>query len=167
MRIAVLSDTHARSPSPELQREYEEEMQWMDAVLHCGDHTGEEVWAYLSVHPAFYAVRGNMDGSWADDVLPAKRSLQLRGFRLGMLHGHGLGSGDPARKLPAIFSGEFDLLCFGHTHRRELRRKEGGPVLLNPGSFTSPRDAKGAGYAIIQIDADHGVHVRYKELAGS
>lgn len=135
----------------------------MDAVLHCGDHTGESVWAYLSGHPAFYAVRGNMDGHLGEGLLPATRVIELNGFRVGMLHGDGLGSPDPARWIADVLRSDVDLLCYGHTHRRDLQRGEWA-VVLNPGSFRLPRGDSKAGYAVLDLDPATGISVEWKDV---
>ena len=163
MRLAVLSDTHLGSPSPRLTEEFDTTLQHMDAVLHCGDHTGESVWAYLNGHPAFYAVRGNMDGHFGDGILPATRVLDLNGFRVGMLHGDGLGSTDPFRWIADILRTDVDLLCYGHTHRRDLQSAESATV-LNPGSFRLPRGNSKAGYAVLELDRTVGIGVEWKDV---
>ena len=163
MRLAVLSDTHLGSPSPRLTEEFETTLQHMDAVLHCGDHTGESVWAYLNGHPAFYAVRGNMDGHFGEGLLPATRVLDLNGFRVGMLHGDGLESADPFRWIADILRTEVDLLCYGHTHRRDLRSTDSATV-LNPGSFRLPRGDTEPGYAVLELDPAIGIGVEWKDV---
>lgn len=167
MRIAVLSDTHLKIPSSRLTEEYEAELRHMDAVLHCGDFTGEPVWAYLNGHPAFYAVSGNMDADFGGGFLPDKRLLELSGFRVGMLHGDGLGlgSGDPVQRMLDFWETELALFCYGHTHRRELRRS-GSTTVLNPGSFRLPKGDSKAGYAVIDLIPDQGIQVEWREVQG-
>jgi len=163
LRLAVLSDTHLSSPSPRLTEEYETRLRHMDAVLHCGDHTGEALWGYLAGHPAFHAVRGNMDAGFGEGQLPATRVLELNGFRVGMLHGDGLGPGDPLQRMADILGRDVDLFCFGHTHRRELRREDGA-ILLNPGSFRLPKTDSRAGYAVVDLDPGQGIRVEWVDL---
>lgn len=167
MRIAVLSDTHLKIPSSGLTKEYETELWHMDEVLHCGDFTGESVWAYLSGHPAFYAVSGNMDADFGKGFLPDKRLLELSGFRVGMLHGDGLGLGsaDPVQRMLDFWGTKLDLFCYGHTHRRELLRS-GSTTVLNPGSFLLPKGDSKAGYAVIDLSSDQGIQVEWREVQG-
>lgn len=60
MRIAVLSDTHMMKPSQALITAYEQVMQDMDAIVHCGDITGEQVFAFLNSHS--FLCRGRQYG---------------------------------------------------------------------------------------------------------
>lgn len=163
MRIAVLSDTHLFSPNDRLITEFEARLQYADALLHLGDITAESVLGFLASHPAFYAVAGNMDsGRWAMN-LPAKRIIELNGTRIGMLHGAGLGFGNLEAGVRASFdSAEVDLVCFGHTHRR-LWRSEQEPRLLNPGSFSLPKDGP-AGYAVVHTDGPGGMDVEWVRI---
>ena len=163
MRLAVLSDTHLSSPNARLAEEFEARLRHLDAVLHCGDHTGEAVWGYLNGHPAFYAVRGNMDADFGEGLLPGKRVLELHGFRVGMLHGHGLGFGDPLERISDILGTEVDLFCYGHTHMRELRRA-GRTTILNPGSFRLPKRDSPAGYAVVELDPERGIGVEWRDV---
>ena len=163
MRLAVLSDTHLSSPSPRLTEENEARLRHMDAVLHCGDHTEESVWAYLSAHPAFYAVRGNMDPAFGEGLTPGRRSFELAGFSIAAVHGDGLGPGDTAENLLELFRDEADLICFGHTHRRQLLREK-DIVVLNPGSFSLPKGGSAAGYAIVDLDPELGIRVEWRDL---
>ena len=163
LHIAVLSDTHLDSPTPRLTEEFETWLRDMDAVLHCGDHTGEALWAYLNGHPAFHAVRGNMDADFGEGLLPVKRVLHLGGFRVGLLHGDGLGPTDPGRHVTDIFGEELDLVCCGHTHRRELR-KAGAVTVLNPGSFRVPKGNCSPGDAVLDLDPQSGISVQWKDV---
>ncbi len=149
MRIAVLSDTHMPSPNTRLQNVFEHQLVHMDAVLHCGDFTGESVYAYLNTHPGFFAVRGNMDqGAWAAD-LPFKRIVRTGGASIGLVHGYGVG--DWSDLAGGLFEPGLDLVCFGHTHQRLWQEPAGGPPVLNPGSFSLPRHDQ-AGYAVLSLE---------------
>lgn len=163
MRIAVLSDTHLASPNHVLVSEFEQVLQPADALLHLGDITSESVLDYLASHRAFYAVAGNMDsGRWAAE-LPAKRVVELNGLRVGMLHGAGLGFGNLEAALPDRFAQEnVQLICFGHTHRR-LWQESGGVRLLNPGSFTFPKQGR-PGYALVQVTSQGDLEVEWRLL---
>ena len=149
MRIAVLSDTHMQAPDPVLEEIFENRLSRMEYVLHCGDFTGEAVYAYLNSHPGFFAVRGNMDQApWAAD-LPLKRVLRIGGSHIGLLHGFGFG--DWRHYAGAVFEPGLDLVCFGHTHQRLWKERPGQPPVLNPGSFSLPRRER-AGYAVLTLE---------------
>jgi hypothetical protein len=153
------------TPNQALISAYQQEMEEMDAVLHCGDITGEQVYAYLNSHPRFFAVAGNMDsGQWAD-TLPRKTSVQLGQFRIGMVHGFGLGSGSLVEQVVSSFKDqELDLICFGHTHRR-LYEPDAYPVpVLNPGSFSLPKGSP-AGLARIELRPGWKPDVKWIDVA--
>ena len=151
VRIAVLSDTHMMKPSRALIDAYEQVMQDMDAILHCGDITGEQVFLYCNAHPGFYAVAGNMDsGQWADS-LPRKTTARVGQFQIGMIHGFGLGSGPVTEKVVNIFQGQnLDLVCYGHTHKRLFVPDEYAFPVLNPGSFALPKGSP-PGFACVEL----------------
>lgn len=151
MRIAVVSDTHMQKPSQTLVSAYEQVMQKMDAVVHCGDITGEQVFSFLNSHPRFYAVAGNMDsGQWADP-LPRKTTVRLGEFQVGLIHGFGLGFGPLAPKVVSSFDGlGLDLVCYGHTHKRFFDPDGYALPILNPGSFALPKGSP-PGFACVEL----------------
>ena len=151
MHIAVLSDTHMMRPRQSLVDAYDQVMREADAVLHCGDITGESVFAFLNAHARFYAVAGNMDtGQWADS-LPRKTTVRVGEFRIGMVHGYGFGSSSLTHKVVEAFDpGTVDLVCFGHTHRRVFDTKGYGIPVLNPGSLALPKGSP-AGFALCRL----------------
>jgi putative phosphoesterase len=55
--------------------------------------------------------------------------LELEGVRIALLHGDDFGA-----LAQAIESGEFDLVCHGHTHRQRLEHI-GRTLVLNPGAL--------------------------------
>jgi len=165
VRIAVVSDTHMNKPSPALISAYERVMQDLDAVVHCGDITGEQVFWYLNSHPRFYVVAGNMDsGQWADD-LPRKTTARLGEFHIGLVHGFGLGSGPLAEKVAASFKDQdLDLVCFGHTHRRLFEPDLYALPVLNPGSFALPKGSS-PGFAVVELRPGWSPQVEWIDLS--
>ena len=149
MHIAVISDTHLASPTPEFTAFFEARLFPADMLLHCGDVTGEETLALLMTHPRFFGVAGNMDGFSLRSSLPETRIVSAAGLRIGMVHGWGRGIDLPHR-VGALFAGKADLVLFGHTHERTLLHLESGMQLLNPGSLLFPRDDR-PGYALVKI----------------
>jgi hypothetical protein len=55
--------------------------------------------------------------------------LTLGGRRIALLH-----SDDARAFRHACTSGQYDLVCYGHTHRAEQHR-EGRTLVLNPGAL--------------------------------
>lgn len=150
MIIAVLSDTHLERPSPRLAAAFDRYCTRADMLLHCGDCVGEETWAFLNAHHCFHAVLGNCDSFSLRGSLPALREVEAEGFRIGMAHGWG-----PRSLVAETVTAEFrnaDLICYGHTHIRDWGFR-GGVWMLNPGSFSLPRDGM-AGLALLTLKKD-------------
>ncbi len=149
MRIAVLSDTHLHAADPWFEAFYARHLAPADAVLHCGDITGASVLHYLTQHPNFHAVAGNMDRYGVADSLPGKSELLLDGVHIGLTHGFGF-PWPISQHLPAAFSPGTQLICFGHTHVYQDNMVDGVRV-LNPGSLTSPRQGP-CSMALVHVD---------------
>ena len=96
--------------------------------------TGMSTFHFLNQHPALYAVAGNMDDWELAGELPSQRTVELNGFTVGMVHGWGERSSVPERAA-GLFQGRVDIVCYGHTHRRDFSPR-GGMVLVNPGSLS-------------------------------
>ena len=137
MKLAVVSDTHGRVESTREAVDRLKEME-IDAVLHCGDIGSGAVVRLFDAWPSHF-VFGNVD--WEHDQLRAViesagqtchgvfGDLEFAGKRIAFLHGD-----DGQRLHDAITSGDYDLVCHGHTHVAELRT-ENGTTVLNPGAL--------------------------------
>ncbi|MHC1700444.1 MAG: metallophosphoesterase family protein [Humidesulfovibrio sp.] len=137
MRLAVISDSHLSIPDERFERVYARHLSGADALLHCGDMICAAVYHTLCRHPRFIAVRGNCDHFLLDHELPATVSAELplpsgRVLRIGLAHGWGERS-SVGQRVAEIFPGH-DLICYGHTHRRDWTEL-GSARLLNPGSL--------------------------------
>ncbi len=110
----------------------------IDAVLHCGDIGSPEIPALFQSWPAHY-VQGNVD--WPGQQLLAAieaaggvfhgrfGALAAAGRRVAFLHGD-----DVDRFDAEIESGQWDLICHGHTHRTQ-RYVQGKTLIVNPGAL--------------------------------
>ena len=78
--------------------------------------------------------------------------LEFEGVRIAMLHGD-----DQQRLRETVECQEYNLVCFGHTHRME-QRQEGVTTLLNPGALYR---ATPHSLAIVRLPE---IHVRFIEL---
>jgi uncharacterized protein len=135
--VAVISDTHLMGrPVPEQVMDM---IDGADLILHAGDILEMAVIEQLSEVARTVAVKGNMDQGDAARELPAKRVLEIEGFRIGLTHGYG----PPSRitwKVGALFTG-VDCVVFGHTHS-PLIKERNGVLFFNPGSPTDKMFAK-------------------------
>ncbi len=134
--LGVLSDTHGDVLRTRQAAHIFNQME-VDVVLHCGDIGSPEIPPLLADCPAHF-VFGNTDrqtealraaieqaGSICHDRFAA---LTLAGRRIALLHG------DDWRALgQAAGSGQYDLVCYGHTHRFKEERVN-NTLILNPGA---------------------------------
>lgn len=134
MKIAVISDTHMGRPPAWLDSVYARWLDPADHLIHCGDITSPETWSYFMQHKSFLCVRGNCD--WDQrlvDELESMLTASVGGLTVGVTHGWGPRSQVPVAVARA-FGPEYDLVCYGHTHRRDWSVVEGVQV-CNPGSL--------------------------------
>ncbi|MGZ0747442.1 metallophosphoesterase [Haloparvum sp. AD34] len=139
MLVGIVSDTHDNLDLVQAavgQFEYE----GVDVVVHCGDVVSPFSATPFDGDWDFYAVRGNNDGEWAlqDTVtdfgtyLGEAGSLTLDGVDLAVYHGTSETLTDAL-----VESGDYDVVCHGHTHRHDLEGR-GGTVRVNPGGLPIP-----------------------------
>jgi hypothetical protein len=137
MRIGIVSDTHAQVENARSAVNVLQELD-VTAVLHCGDIGSTAVIPAFSDWPTHF-VFGNVDGDeetlrWA--IREAGQTchdrfgeIELDGRRIALLH-----SDDARRFREVTGNGEYDLVCYGHTHQAESHAV-GKTVVLNPGAL--------------------------------
>jgi putative phosphoesterase len=141
VRIGVVSDTHGHygNTREAVQRLAEWEVA---EVLHCGDIGSPELVPLFARWPTHF-VFGNVDRDHAG----LRQAIEQAGQTCHGLIGHRLIAGrrivflhgDDARLFrQTVKSGEWDLVCYGHTHRPAWRQ-EAGTWLLNPGALYRAR----------------------------
>lgn len=129
--IGIISDTHLKTPSKELEVLLEGPFREVDLIVHLGDFVRREVYDFLKSRP-FVGVAGNRDQKDLRKLLPQKELLEIGGQRIGLIHGWGSLWGMPER-IKGLF-GKTDVILFGHTHRPFLGKID-GVLFMNPGSF--------------------------------
>ena len=118
MKLGILSDTHNL-----LRPEVLDALAGADAILHAGDISSRAILDRLGELAPVYAVRGNADREWAED-LPPVLDLELGGLRICMTH--------KKKDLPPDLT-PYDLALVGHSHQY-AESMLGRTLLLNPGS---------------------------------
>jgi len=159
MRIGVVSDTHGNLRNAQAAARMLEELK-VEVVLHCGDIGSPEIPPAFSRWPAHY-VLGNVDHYDEQLLGDAVRAtgasfhgafadLRLGGRRIALLHS------DDARKFHQVTSsGEYDLVCYGHSHIAE-QHLEGKTLVLNPGAL---QRAKVHQIAVVDLETMEATHV--------
>lgn len=143
-RIGVLSDTHGK-----LREEVVEILRECDVILHAGDINTPQVIESLREIAPLYAVRGNADKEWAEE-LPQTLSEEICGLQVFMVHNK--------KEIPEALAG-YDLVVYGHSHKYEERREE-SRFYLNPGSCGPRRFSQPVTMAVVEVDEraeDEGV----------
>jgi uncharacterized protein len=192
VRLGVLADTHiphrlaalpARIPAVFAAAE-------VSLILHAGDVDEAGALDPLAAIAPVIAVRGNIhlaSRSRSSPHLPYAVFLDVMGQRIILTHGHGRPHEwlwdkrrgfirrEPTPERRDAFNEELmkrngrrfpdaDVLIFGHSHRRLLRRV-GRTLFLNPGAIAHARD-ESPSVAILTITAGE-VHAEYIELAAT
>jgi uncharacterized protein len=137
VRIGVISDTHSQV---ELTRPALRMFESLDVevVLHCGDIGSMAVVELFAKWPTHF-VFGNCDENleaFAKAIQAAGQTchglfgdLELDGVRIALLHSH-----ERRRFRQAIDSGDYRLVCYGHTHVAAID-PHGDRLVVNPGAI--------------------------------
>jgi hypothetical protein len=160
MKIGVLSDTHLHRSERDLRLIFDRYLVDVDWIFHAGDYVSSEIVAFLSRKP-FHGVQGNMDSLEVKMSLPEKKVVEIKGYRIGLIHGWGSPEGLEDRIMDEFR--DVDAIVYGHSHKPANHVKE-GVLFLNPGTVTgfSPNGIHTFGILqcgdtlhgeIIQIDA--------------
>lgn len=138
-KIAVISDTHGL-----LREEVVKILKTCDVILHGGDMDNEQVYRKLQELGKLYAVRGNNDFYWAEEI-PYELEQELYGIRFYMIHDKSMISYEKEQRA--------DVIIYGHSHQYEMHRKE-EKIYLNPGSCGRERFRLPITMAILFLDTE-------------
>ncbi|HTN76439.1 MAG TPA: YfcE family phosphodiesterase [Pirellulaceae bacterium] len=142
MILGVISDTHGHTRRMLDALRILEAFQ-IGALLHCGDIGSLEMPGLLAPFPS-HLVLGNVDEEQQTELENAtiaagqtwhglEGRLELAGRKIAFTHGH-----ERERLATLIASGEFDLVCYGHTHR-VYQHQQGATWVLTPGALYRAR----------------------------
>ena len=107
-------------------------------ILHAGDLSSAAVLDELAaLGPPVVAVHGNVDSEEVRRRLPARRTYDAGGVRIGMVHDAGPATGR-LRRMRGAFP-DCAAVVFGHSHIPLHETGEDGFQIFNPGSPTDRR----------------------------
>jgi len=151
MKIIVTSDTHIKSTSKkQFPQKLLEACQTADLIIHAGDWSSPEVHTALSSIAPVKGVYGNVDGEDIQTIVPEKEIIEVGGYTIGIVHGHGEKKTTEQRARDAFASNDLDVLIFGHSHI-PFMRYAGKTLLLNPGSPTDKRKLPYYSFALLEL----------------
>ena len=136
MRLGIVSDTHGEAWTTQEAIRIFQRLQ-IDLVIHCGDIGPPEMIPLFSHWPSHF-VFGNMDdaGALREAIGIAGQicyerfgHLKVAGRSIAFLHGD-----DSALLRQTILSGQWDVVCHGHTHVA-AQFFQGRTLVVNPGAI--------------------------------
>ncbi len=138
MKLGIVSDTHMPRMAKTLPKALVDGFQDVDLILHAGDWQSLWVYEELKLLAPVEGVAGNTDGWDIVEQFGQKKIVELRGFKIGLIHGDGFGQTTEMRAYEAFQGDGVDAIVFGHSHV-PLKVEHGGVLLFNPGSPTDKR----------------------------
>lgn len=151
MKIIVTSDTHLPAKNRKLPSELLDACKTADLIIHAGDWSAMEVYEKLLTYAKVIGVYGNVDVPEVQAFFPRYNRIDVKGFRIGIVHGHGEKKTTEKRALEAFANEDVDILIFGHSHIPMIRYF-GKVMLMNPGSPTYKRNLPYYSYGILEIE---------------
>ncbi len=144
--IGVVSDTHCPDAGP-LPLKLLAEFEKVDVIIHLGDFCDLQTHKELQKIAPVLAVSGNMDTPEVKSLLPEKKTIEIQGFNIGLIHGWGPGKNLEKRVVKAI--PDVDIVLFGHSHIPLFTRIE-DKFVFNPGSPSMNVDGCGT-FGILEL----------------
>ena len=139
MKLIILSDTHIKSGQSLLELLPDDLITILkssDIIIHAGDFESLECYYELSELGDLVAVHGDTDVPELMALLPERKTMEVEGVRIGIVHKAQLTSDniDGLRYLAQEMG--VDVLIFGHFHHPIV--EQAGVLLLSPGSAIVP-----------------------------
>lgn len=150
MRILALSDTHIPAMAEDIPKAVYEEAAKCDLILHAGDFTELSLYEKLKKITKLTAVYGNMDSRELTPMLKPKEIIEVKGFRIGLIHGRGAPNGLIERIADEFKEEKVDCIVFGHSHCA-VNKTFKNILFLNPGSPTDRVFAPYNSVGIIEV----------------
>ncbi|WP_430786650.1 metallophosphoesterase family protein [Virgibacillus flavescens] len=150
MKIVITGDTHIANENKELPVNLIDACKAADLIVHTGDWNSMEVFSALSQFAEVKGVYGNIDSEEVMEQFPAQQLIEVNGFKIGVVHGHGEKKTTEKRAIEAFDGLEVDVIIFGHSHIPLIRYFK-DTLLINPGSPTFKRKLPHFSYGVLEI----------------
>lgn len=151
MKVIVTGDTHIPGRGSKLPNRLMEACSDADLIIHTGDWRSPEVFETLSSLAEVRGVYGNVDGEEMRALVPASQVIDIKGIRIGIVHGHGDKKTTEQRAVEAFDNEHVDAIIFGHSHIPVIKYFK-GRLLMNPGSPTDKRKLPFYSFIVLDID---------------
>jgi len=158
MRIGIVSDTHGHVTNAAAAVRLLKTLD-VAAVLHCGDIGSPAIVTLFDAWPTHF-VFGNVDGeerllhnaieNAGQSCHGQFGSIELGGRRIALLHSH-----DARLFQETVAGGEWDLVCYGHTHVAK-QESINGTLAVNPGALFRARQHT---IAVVDLDSMSVEHI--------
>jgi hypothetical protein len=150
VKIGVISDTHLGGYDDKLKSIVARHFNDADIILHAGDIVDIGVLDIFE-QKEVKAVCGNMDNYKTRERLPEQLIFEIKGFKIGLIHGWGSPCGIEEKILERI--GKVDCVVYGHTHKPANHKKD-NVLFFNPGSAAQRHFASSRTIGILEIDKE-------------
>ena len=150
MNVLVTADTHIPDWYDSLPSRLIEDAKKSDLILLAGDIVSGEVIDILERCSPVEAVHGNFCHADLKKTLPAKKVLELAGWKVGLTHGHLRRGRNSDEMSVSLFEEPLDLVVHGHTHHHH-RTLIGDVLVVEPGSPLDTRFTSVHSYALLRL----------------
>jgi len=150
VKIGVISDTHLGGYDDKLKSVVARHFNDADIILHAGDIVDIGLLDIFE-QKEVKAVYGNMDNYKTRERLPEQLIFEIKGFKIGMIHGWGSPGGIEEKVLERL--GKVDCVVYGHTHKPANHKKD-NVLFFNPGSAAQRHFASSRTIGILEIDKE-------------
>lgn len=135
-KIMVLSDTHDDMATMRMVLDYLKDVR-VDMVIHLGDYYNDTDILEKEGYPLI-KVPGTWDPHYYDREVPNRRFIEVAGWKIFLTHtpeSHYNDLADDLKPEMIMHNGQADLFLYGHTHRAEIKRRQ-GVIMINPGHMS-------------------------------
>ncbi len=155
-RLMVISDTHEDTATIRMLPEFLDEAR-VDLTIHLGDYYNDADYLEKEGY-AVIKVPGTWDPHYYDRDVPNRKFIEVAGWRIFLSHtpeSHYNDLADDIKPERVIHGGETDIFLYGHTHRAEIKRRN-GVILINPGHMSCD-EHRGCPLTFALLDIQEGV----------